>query len=108
MNSSVRAAAYAAVVLAGVATGPAHADQAVGYTTPSHMNVQLHAGPANRYPIIGMIPGDEAIKVHGCATGNEWCDVEWRSQRGWVYTPYLKIEGRVPYFFWVGQPYLVP
>lgn len=108
MITTVRAAAFGVVALASLATGPAFADQAVGYTTPHHMNVELHAGPATRYPIIGIIPADKPIVVHGCASGDQWCDVEWRSQRGWVYKPYLEIEGRVPYFFWFGQPYLVP
>jgi uncharacterized protein YraI len=111
MKSSVWAWATAmgAFVLAGVAAPAAvKAEQAVGYTTPSHMNVQLHAGPATRYPIIGVIPVDEDVTVHGCANVGLWCDVEWRSARGWVYMPYLHIEGRIPFFFWVGQPYQVP
>jgi uncharacterized protein YraI len=108
MKSSVWAAAMSAIVLGGVAVAPASAEQAVGYSTPSHMAVHLHAGPATRFPIIGTIPIDEEVTVHGCATVGLWCDVEWRSARGWVYMPYLKIEGRTPYFFWVGQSYIVP
>jgi uncharacterized protein YraI len=110
MKSTVWASALAAAVLTGAAGAatPAAAEQAVGYTAPHAISVHLHAGPATRYPIIGTIPIDEEITVHGCATVGLWCDVEWRGDRGWVYMPYLHIEGRTPYFFWVGQPYDVP
>lgn len=76
--------ALAATALLGAATA-ASAQQA--FTTN---DVALRAGPGTRYPVVRMLPEDANVYIHGCLSNWDWCDVSWRSTRGWVFSDYLE------------------
>ena len=44
----------------------------------------LRAGPGFEYPRVAYVPEDARVRIHGCLRGYSWCDVSWRSDRGWV------------------------
>jgi uncharacterized protein YraI len=48
--------------------------------------VNLRAGPARDYPLVGSFGPDTALAVQGCTAGYGWCDVIGpNGARGWVY-----------------------
>lgn len=46
--------------------------------------VQMQAGPGSDYPDVMRLAPNLKITIHGCARAWDWCDVEWRGNRGWV------------------------
>lgn len=46
--------------------------------------VQMQAGPGSEYPAVMRLAPNLKITIHGCARAWDWCDVEWRGNRGWV------------------------
>jgi len=53
-------------------------------------DVNMRAGPGNRFPAVAMIPEDANVYIHGCLSNWDWCDVSWRRARGWVFSDYLE------------------
>jgi len=53
------------------------------------VDLNMRAGPGTQYPVITTIPGGRAVDIYGCESGLNWCDVNWRGNRGWVYSDYL-------------------
>lgn len=77
---NMKSLAWAALAcLAGVAiSSAASAEEAYVAETGT-----LRAGPDYDFPEIRTIPRDRIIEVFGCTTDYEWCDVEYRGDRGW-------------------------
>jgi uncharacterized protein YraI len=46
--------------------------------------VQMQAGPGTEYPEVMRLAPNLKVTIHGCARAWDWCDVEWRGNRGWV------------------------
>ncbi len=69
----------AALLISTASAAPAFA--ANGSTSEA---VQLQAGPGSEYPDVMRLAPNLKITIHGCARAFDWCDVEWRGNRGWV------------------------
>ena len=67
--------------VAGLIAVPAVASALTAVTTEP---VALRAGPAIDFPVVDRIPDDARVNVHGCIRAYAWCDISWRSARGWV------------------------
>lgn len=52
-------------------------------------DVNMRAGPGTRFPVVTTIPEERPVMIHGCLSDYDWCDVSWRSERGWVFSDYL-------------------
>jgi len=52
-----------------------------GYTV---QQTRMRAGPDSDYPAIRIIPGGRQVDIFGCLRDWSWCDVGYRSDRGWV------------------------
>jgi uncharacterized protein YraI len=72
-------ALFAALAASLALTAPAVA--ANGVTSDG---AQMHAGPGTEYPQVMRLAPNLKIEIHGCARAWDWCDVEWRGNRGWV------------------------
>lgn len=46
--------------------------------------VQLSAGPGDDYPDVMRLAPNLKVTIHGCTRAWDWCDVEWRGNRGFV------------------------
>lgn len=46
--------------------------------------VQMQAGPGNEYPDVMRLAPNLKVTIHACSRAWDWCDVEWRGNRGWV------------------------
>lgn len=57
-------------------------------------DLNMRAGPGTRYPVITTIPDGGGVRLHGCVSGYDWCDVSWRGNRGWVFADYLNYRYR--------------
>ena len=84
------ASAGAAALLTGV---PAFAQTATTVTVATDLNLRVGPGPA--YEIVDTIPADTSIEISGCLTDQDWCQVNYEDQTGWVYGAYL-IAGEEP------------
>lgn len=73
-------------VFAGFAMPAAAAAQTAIVTT----DLNLRAGPSVEFPVVIMLPEDSRVRVHGCITDYDWCDVSWDGARGWVNGSYLQ------------------
>ena len=71
----------AAVLLAGAALLPGAAHAASGYTVG---RVEMRAGPDFDYPTVQVIRDGRRVDIYGCLNDWSWCDVGYRSDRGWV------------------------
>lgn len=83
MSKVLRLAAPVAAVLFAA---PVAALAQNGVTTG---DVNMRAGPSTDYPRVATIPEDSPVRIHGCLNGYNWCDVNWRGNRGWVSGAYL-------------------
>jgi uncharacterized protein YraI len=79
----------AAVALGSIAAlmQPSAASAEDGFTVS---DVNMRAGPASRFPVIGTLPGGARVYIHGCLGEWDWCDVSWGDERGWVFSDYLE------------------
>lgn len=72
----IASAVVAATVLAA---GAAHARP--GYLIdPSG----IHTGPGFDYDRLARVPENARVEVHTCTARYDWCQVSWRSVRGWM------------------------
>lgn len=58
-----------------------HDRSTTGYTMT---RAKMRTGPDRDYPTIRIIPRDRRVEVYGCLRNWSWCDVGYRSDRGWV------------------------
>ncbi len=67
-------------------------------TAYSTADVNMREGPGTRYRVITTIPAGAAVVVHSCGHRRNWCNVSWRSARGYVFDRYLEAyaDGYVP------------
>jgi uncharacterized protein YraI len=75
------------LIAALLLTAPTAAMAARGIATDS---VNLRAGPGTGFPVVDRIPAGAHVNIHGCLTGDAWCDVSWSGDRGWVSSEYLQ------------------
>jgi uncharacterized protein YraI len=59
--------------------------------TTADLNIRV--GPGVSYARFGTIPYGDNVRVHGCISGYNWCDVSWAGTRGWVSGNYLAYLG---------------
>ncbi|MEI6640909.1 MAG: hypothetical protein WCL10_02660 [Novosphingobium sp.] len=76
----------AAVPLAPLAAQPMQAIAA----SATH----LLAGPLSDYPSVRTISRGAKVLVHGCLRDWSWCDVTYRSDRGWIAADTLRVNHR--------------
>jgi uncharacterized protein YraI len=62
----------------------AFAAPALAANGSTSQGVQMQAGPGGHYPDVMRLAPNLKITIHGCARAWDWCDVEWRGNRGWV------------------------
>lgn len=66
------------------------ATTALGQTTATAFtDLNLRAGPAVSYEIIGVIPASQAVMVDGCLEASNWCRVSYGEMNGWASGDYL-------------------
>lgn len=53
--------------------------------------LHLRAGPGTNYPIVAVMTPGDPVRIHGCIRGYTWCDIDWRSYRGWASARYLQV-----------------
>ncbi len=75
----MRHVALCAGALLALACGPALAANAV--TTDA---IHMYAGPNDNYPQVMRLSAGRPVTVRGCLADFNWCDVEWRGNRGWI------------------------
>jgi uncharacterized protein YraI len=75
--------ATAAVCVMAHALATAYPAQAVG-------DVHLRAGPARDFPVVRTLASGTTVEVLGCESDYQWCDVDAKGPRGWVYARYLE------------------
>lgn len=68
-------------------------------------DLNMRAGPGPQFPIVGSIPANGAVTVHGCIKGGSWCDVTAGNDRGWSYAAYLQNLGDQPVVAFDMDPY---
>jgi uncharacterized protein YraI len=66
---------------------PATAMAAQSAVTTTNLN--LRAGPGVEYPAVDTIPEGARLRIRGCISGYNWCDVVWHGERGWAQGDYL-------------------
>jgi hypothetical protein len=49
--------------------------------------------------MVDRIPGGSHVNIHGCLSGDAWCDVSWSGDRGWVSSQYLEYLYRNRYVY---------
>lgn len=76
-----------AALLAGAMLVPGVAAAATAAIVTTNLN--LRSGPGTGYQAFASIPVGSRVTVYGCATGYNWCDVDYAGYRGWVSGNYL-------------------
>ena len=85
-----------AIFVAAMLLTPTAALAAPGIVTES---VGIRAGPGPGFPMVDRIPGGAHVNIHGCLSGDAWCDVSWSGDRGWVSSQYLEYLYRNRYVY---------
>lgn len=70
-----------ALLLAPLSVSSGHA---AGRMAVAEANINVRAGPATRYPAVGLLTTGRQMTVHGCIKGFTWCDISTPRIRGWV------------------------
>lgn len=55
------------------------------------VELEMQAGPGDRFPPVAKVARDDTLQVHGCVEGYRWCDVSRQEDRGWVPADQLEI-----------------
>lgn len=93
--------AAAACVAASLVAGNSYAY----YDGFASANVNLRAGPGRDFPVIAKLTPNHPVRVNGCLSGRDWCEIEYGNLNGWVSTQFLQDDRRV---FWAkSQPVTV-
>lgn len=78
----------AALAVAALPLAPAAAQSICGYAASA---TRLHAGPLRDYPGLRIVRRGALLDVHGCLRDWSWCDVTYRSDRGWIPGKALRV-----------------
>lgn len=78
----------ATFALAALAYGPAAAIEAV-----TGIPVVIHVAPGAEHRIVGSVPADERVTVHGCVEARQWCLVRFEGRHGWTAAGGLEFKG---------------
>lgn len=92
MHKTTMLAAGALALAIAMPGGVANAQQVVATA-----DLNLREGPGTRFDVIRTIPSDRGLDaVYGCLPDRDWCEVQYRGTRGWVFADYLDVvrEGR--------------
>ena len=54
-------------------------------------NLNQRAGPATRYPSLGVIPSRTQVRINGCLPDLSWCEGAYGDLRGWMSANYLRL-----------------
>ncbi|MCF1467891.1 SH3 domain-containing protein [Agrobacterium vitis] len=68
---------------------PAAAEAAQAFATA---NVNLRAGPSTQYPPVLVVPAGNSVRIFGCLSSANWCDVGYAGYRGWISGSYLQTQ----------------
>lgn len=79
--------ALKAAIVAGAMLVPGVAAAATAAIVTTNLNIR--SGPGTGYQAFASIPAGSRVTVFGCATGYNWCDIDWAGNRGWVSGNYL-------------------
>jgi len=63
----------------------AYADTSASAVT----DLNLRAGPGPQQNVVGVIPAEGNVNVHGCLAETSWCKVSFNGTEGWAYGDYL-------------------
>jgi uncharacterized protein YraI len=86
-----------AAALVGAMLVPGVASAATAAIVTVDLNIR--SGPGTGYQAFASIPAGNRVTVYGCASGYNWCDVDWAGYRGWVSGSYLAYrEGSGSYY----------
>ncbi len=72
------------VLWASLLLFPALAAPAFAANGSTSQGVQMQAGPGREYPDVMRLAPNLKVTIHACARAWDWCDVEWRGNRGWI------------------------
>ncbi len=78
----------AALAAAGILSVPAAAQTKPSLATRA---ARLHAGPLIEFPVVRDVRRGATVGVHGCLDDWSWCDVTYRTDRGWIPADALDI-----------------
>jgi len=56
--------------------------------------VQMYAGPSSEFPAVRRLAKGLSVDVHGCLKTQDWCDVSWRGNRGWIPAAAVSVDAR--------------
>jgi len=72
-----------------VSAGQAQQQQAAyAYVTA---NLNQRAGPATRFPSLGVVPARQQVRINGCLADLSWCEGAVGDTRGWMSAAYLRL-----------------
>ncbi len=60
-----------------------------GFTVRS---TRMRAGPDYDYPVVQVIRSNRRVDIYGCLNDWSWCDVGYRSDRGWIEGDKLAVD----------------
>ncbi len=72
------------VLCASLLVSAAFAAPALAANGSTSQGVQMQAGPGTEYPDVMRLAPNLKVTIHACARAWDWCDVEWRGNRGWI------------------------
>lgn len=81
----------AAFIAAALPVAPAAAQAMPGLAARA---ARLHAGPLIAFPVVRDVRRGATVRVHGCLRDRSWCDVTYRTDRGWIPADALRISQR--------------
>lgn len=56
--------------------------------------VQVRAAPSSTAPVLGRVEAGKPVTVSGLAGGDQWAEVDFGGQRGYVFAPLLERRDR--------------
>lgn len=86
--------------------GVGFAGAALAYPVNLPTDLNVHAGPSGRSPVIGRLPQGARVEVRGCE--RRWCRVAWRGGSGWVPQDYVEPRAPFPPRHVAPPPYAAP
>ncbi len=96
--------ATAAIIVATSLTSALPAHAVPGYAAPQ---LEIKAGPDDRYPTVGTVRTDTRLEINGCLRNWSWCDVSSQRVRGWVRGRDVQVDRGGNRINW-GSPWNVP
>lgn len=62
----------------------AHAGVTAAQLDTTRRATVVRAGPDNAFPQVARLPNASNVRVFGCTSGRQWCDILSGRTRGWV------------------------